>query len=69
MKLKEAFTEGPFEAYKKLKKIKWIGELVDINANDIKRLAGLARYMGRGLDETTKLAFVIGFLDSISMTL
>ena len=35
-------------------------------ANNIKRLAG---YIGRGLDQTVKLAFVMSFSDSVSMTL
>ena len=54
------------EAYEKLKKIKWIGESVDMYANNIKRLPG---YMGRGLDQTAKLTFVTGFPESVSMTL
>ena len=61
-RLKEAFTEGLFETYKKLKKIKWTDESVDVYANNIKRLAG---YMGKGLDQV----FVMSFSDSISMTL
>ena len=65
VRLKKAFPEGPFEAYKKLKKIKWTSKS-DVYANNIKRLAG---YMGRGLDQTAKLAFVMGFPDSVSMTL
>ena len=28
-RLKKAFTEGPFEAYEKLIKVKWTGESVD----------------------------------------
>lgn len=68
-RLREAFTEGPFEAYEKLKEFKWTGESVDVYANSIKRLAGLAGYVGRGLDQTAKLAFVTGFPDGISMSL
>ena len=65
-RLKVAFTERPLESYKKLKKIKWTGESVDMYHNNIKRLAG---YMGRGQDQTAKLAFVTGFLDSLSVRL
>ena len=60
---------GPFEAYEKLQKIKWTSESVDVYAHNIKRLAELAGYMRKGLDQTAKLAFVTGFLVSISMTL
>ena len=56
-----AFTDGPFEAYEKLKRFKWTGESVDVYANTIKRLAELAGYVGIGLDQTAKLAFVTGF--------
>lgn len=42
--------EGPFEAYENLKRVKWAGKLVDVYANNIKRLVGLAAYLGRGQD-------------------
>ena len=66
MRLVTVFTEGPFEAYEKLKRFKWKGESVDVYANTIKRLAGLAGYVGIGLDQTAKLAFVTGFPDDVS---
>ena len=69
MRLVTAFTKGPFEAYEKLKRFKWTGESVDVYANTIKRLAGLAGYVGIGLDRTAKLAFVTGFQDDVSMAL
>ena len=69
MRLVTAFTEGPFEAYEKLKRFKWTGESVDVYANTIKRLAGLAGYIGIGLDHTAKLAFVTGFPDDVSLAL
>ena len=37
MRLVTTFTEGPFEAYEKLKKFKWTGESVDVYADIIKR--------------------------------
>ena len=64
-----AFTEGPFEAYEKLKQFKWTGETVDVYANIIKRLAGLAGYVGIGLDHTAKFAFITGFPDDVSVAL
>ena len=67
MRLVTAFTEGPFEVYEKLKRFKWTGESVDVYANTIKRLAGLAGYVGIGLNHTAKLAFVMGFLDDVSV--
>ena len=69
MRLVTAFTEGPFEAYEKLKRFTWIGESVDVYANIIKRLAGLAGCVGIGLDHTAKLAFVTGFPDDVSLAL
>ena len=69
MRLVTAFTEGPFEAYEKLKWFKWTGESVDVYANTIKRLAELAGYMRIGLDYTAKLAFVTGFPDDVSVVL
>ena len=69
MRLVTALTEGPFEAYEKLKWFKWTGESVNVYANTIKRLAGLAGYIGIGLDHTAKLAFVTGFPDVVSVAL
>ncbi|KAG1683689.1 putative uncharacterized transposon-derived protein F52C9.6 [Nymphon striatum] len=50
-RLKEAFTDGPFVAYGKLCKVKWTGEQVDVYANGIRRLAGLAGFSGELIDE------------------
>ena len=69
IRLVTAFTEGPFEAYEKLKWFKWTGESGDVYANTIKRLAGLVGYVGIGLDHTAKLALVTGFPDDISVAL
>ena len=69
MRLVMAFTEGPFETYEKLKRFKWTRESVDFYVNTIKRLAGLAGYIGIGLDHTAKLAFVMGFPDDVSVAL
>ena len=45
VRLKEAFMQGLFNS-------KISGESVDVYSNNIKRLAGLAGYMGRGLNQT-----------------
>lgn len=43
-KLKVAFTDDAFSAFGKLVQMKWTGEPVDVYANEIRRLAGLARF-------------------------
>ena len=68
-KLKEAFTDGPFVAYSKLIKMKWTGEPVDVFANEIRRLAGLAEFEGEALEKIVKLSFVNSFPESISVEL
>ena len=49
-RLKEAFCDGPFVAHAKLSSIKWGGEEVDVYANEIRWLAGLARFEGPYLE-------------------
>lgn len=68
-RLKEAFAQGRFEAYGKLKGLRWTGEQVDVYANEIRRLAGLAGWTGGGLELAVKLAFTTGFPDRISTEL
>ena len=68
-KLREVFTDGPFVAYRKLMLIKWAGDPVDVYANEIRRLAGLAGFTGSALETIVKLAFVSGFPDSIGVEL
>ena len=68
-RLKEAFTEGAFVAFAKLSKIKWTGQPVDVFANEIRRLAGLAGLRGEGLESVVRLTFVNGFPDRISVAL
>ena len=65
LKLTKAFAEGPFEAYERLKRVRWTGESVDVYANNIKRLVELAGYRGWGVEQTAKLAFVTGFPEEI----
>lgn len=67
--LKEAFTDGPFVAHGKLSRMRWTGEQVDVYANEIRRLAGLAGFTGDGLERMVKLTFVNGLPDSISVEL
>ena len=68
-KLVKAFTEGAFIAYGKLTKVKWPGESVDAYANNIRRLAGLAGFVGVGAENVVRLAFVHGFPELISIAL
>lgn len=68
-RLKEAFAQGKFEAYGKLKGLRWKGEQVDVFANEIRRLAGLAGWKGEGLELAVKLAFITGFPDRVSVEL
>lgn len=68
-KLIEAFTDGPFVAYARLVELKWAGQPVDVYANEIRRLAGLAQFEGKELEKITKLTFVNGFPNSISVEL
>ena len=68
-RLTEAFTDGPFVAWGKLSSYKWSGESVDIYANELRRLAGLAGFESPGLETVVKLAFIGGFPNSISVEL
>lgn len=68
-RLKEAFAQGRFEAYGKLKGLRWTGEQVDVFANEVRRLAGLAGWKGEGLELAVKLAFITGFPDRVSVEL
>ena len=47
--LKEAFTDDVFTAYRKVIMIRWAGDHVDIYANKIRQLIGLAGFKGDGL--------------------
>ena len=67
--LKEAFTDGAFVAYAKLVRVKWTGQPVDVYANNIRRLAGLAGFKGEGLESIIRLTFVNGFPDKVSIAL
>ena len=67
--LLDVFTDGPFVAFSKLTNLKWVGELVDVYANELRRLAGLAGFEGDAQDRLVKLSFVGGFPDSIGVEL
>ena len=54
LRLKEAFTEGLFKVFEKLKKVKRTRESVDVYVTNIKRLAG---YMGSEWEQIAKLTF------------
>ena len=68
-RLREAFTDGTFTAYRKLTMVRWAGEHVDVYANKIRQLAGLAGFKEARLERFTKLAFVTGFPNAISIEL
>ena len=69
-RLTEAFCDGPFVAHAKLSSMKWGGGEVDVYANEIRRLAGLARFEGPSLEHIVKLTSSVqpqqvgGILDS-----
>ena len=56
-------------AYRKLTMVRWAGERVDVYANKIRQLAGLAGFEGAGLERFMKLAFIRGFPNTISIEL
>ena len=68
-RLKEAFTDSTFTEYRKLTMVRWADERVDVYANKIRQLAGLAGFEGAGLERFTELAFVTGFPNAISIEL
>ena len=68
-KLKTAFADDAFAAFGKLVNMKWTGEPVDVFANEVRRLAGLAKFSKEGLENVVKLTFINGFPDHISVSL
>lgn len=68
-KLLEAFTDSEFVAFGKLTQKRWSGEPVDVYANDLRRLAGLAGITGDNLERIVLLSFVNGFPDNVSCEL
>ena len=68
-RLKEAFTDNAFAAYRKLTLVRWAGERVDVFASKIRQLIGLAGFEGAETEKLTKLAFIIGFPNTISIEL
>ena len=67
--LKCAFSDSVFVAYTKMTGHKWSGESVDVYANELRRLAGLAGFKSSANDHVVKLAFVTGFPDDVSVDL
>ena len=68
-RLKEVYTDGPFVAYGKIIGMRWSGESVDVFANELRRLAGLAGFQGVGLEHVVRLAFINGFPADIGVEL
>ena len=67
--LKEVFTDDAFAVYRKMIMIRQAGEHMYVYANKIRQLVGLAGFKGNGLKTVTKLTFVTGFPDTISIRL
>ena len=53
-----------FTACAKLVKFRWSGEKVDVYANEIRRLAGLAGLEEDGLENVVRLTYINGLPDS-----
>ena len=68
-RLIEAFAEGPFEAFNKLKENRWTGESVDVYANEIRRLVELSGIREHATSYVVKMTFVTGFPEEISKRL
>ena len=67
--LLKAYSDSEFVSFNKLKSLKWTGELVEVYANNLRRLARGAGLVKEGLEQAVKFAFVTGFPDSISVEL
>ncbi|KAK7068035.1 hypothetical protein SK128_000620, partial [Halocaridina rubra] len=50
-------------------RVKWTGEQMDVFAIEVRRLAGLAGFIGAALEKIVKLTFVNGFPEHISVAL
>lgn len=57
--------EGAFVVSGKLGTVDWIGELMDVYANEIQNLAELSRFTAEGLVRIVKVAFVSSSTDHI----
>lgn len=68
-RLTEAFTDSAFVAFAKLTQKRWIGEQVDVYANELSRLASLAGFKEQALEKIVKLRFVNGLPSNISCKL
>ena len=67
-RLKEAFTDNAFAAYRRLAMVRWAGERVEVFANKIRQLIGLAGFEGAEMENLTKVAFFTGFPNTIYRT-
>ena len=56
-------------SYNKLSRISWAGQTVDVNANEMRRLASLSDFAGEGLESAVSLAFANGFPENVSVAL
>ena len=68
-RLTQAFSDSQFVAYSKLRVSKWLGEPVDVFANELRKLGRESGLTGAGLEQVVKLAFVTGLPDGVSVEL
>ena len=68
-RLTQAFSDSQFIAYSKLRASKWVGEPVDVFANELRKLGRECGLTGTGLEQVVKLAFVTGLPDGVSVEL
>ena len=52
-RLKEAFSDNAFAAYRKLTMVRWAGECVDVFTNKIRQLIGMAGFEGAEMEKLT----------------
>ena len=67
-RLKEVYSDSVFVAFRKVMNMRWMGEPVDAFVTEIRRLAGLAGFVGE-IENVVRLTFINSFPDSISIEL
>ena len=68
-RLKEVYADSPFVAYRKLMRMNWVGEPVDVFVTEIRRLAGLAGFVGTEVEKVVRLTFINSLPESVSVEL
>ena len=67
-RLKEVYSDSVFVAFRKVMSMRWMGEPIDAFVTEIRRLAGLAGFVGE-IENVVRLTFINSFPDSISIEL